>query len=77
MGGEALIHDRYLDSDIWKCVDAPVNPDIPLQALHNTGAHHWLEIQGNGKQFHTGLFYCKYCHDTKRMVTDWKEAKEG
>lgn len=64
MGRKAMTHEEYLTSDAWKCPDAPVNPNIPLQVENNTGAHHWIEIK-------SGLWYCKYCHDARRFPTDW------
>lgn len=63
MGGKALRYNEYITSDVWKCPDSP------------TGGHHWIEVQGVGKQFHTGLFYCKYCHDTKEMPTGWDQVR--
>jgi len=58
MGRKALTYERYLASDLWKCIDSP------------TGAHHWVEIQ-HAEDFHTGLWYCKYCMDSKRFPKDW------
>lgn len=60
MGGKTLTHKEYLASDVWKCTASP------------TGAHHWIEIQhAIGKDFHTGLFYCKWCRDSREFPTDW------
>ena len=61
MGGKTLSYEEYLASNIWKCVDSPTN------------AHHWIEIQDSEDgQYHTGLWYCKYCKDSKRLNVHWK-----
>ena len=60
---KVMTHEEYLASDVWKCTDSP------------TGAHHWIEIQHTADgQFHTGLFYCKWCHDSKRFPIYWSQV---
>jgi len=57
---KALTYEQYLTSDVWRCSNSP------------TGAHHWVEIQhAVGEDFHTGLWYCKYCMDGKKFPKDW------
>lgn len=76
MGRKTLTYQEYLDSDIWKCVDAPVNPDILLQLVNNTGAHYWVELQPNPNgTFHTGIFICRYCHSCRKFPADWNSHK--
>jgi len=58
MGRKTLTHAEYLASDVWRCAASP------------TGAHHWIEIQ-HAIDFHTGLWYCKYCRDVKEFPKDW------
>lgn len=69
-----LSHDEYLKSNVWKCDKSPVNKDIKLQVENNTGAHHWTGIKEGEKD--ATLFYCKYCMDTKRFPTTFKDAIE-
>lgn len=64
MDRKALTHEEYLASDVWRCLGAPINLDIPLQVINNTGAHHWIEIK-------SGLWYCKYCCDARKLPADW------
>jgi len=56
-----MTYEQYLASDVWKCADSPTN------------AHHWVEIQNVAGEFHTGLWYCKYCYDV-RMFPSWEIA---
>ena len=58
MGRETLNHNKYIESGEWKCAESP------------TGAHHWIEVQ-NDKHQHTGHWYCKWCHDGKKLSSDW------
>ena len=66
-----MIDKEYIESGSWKCVKAPINPDIVLQIQQDTGAHRWVEVQIDG--LHTGLFYCKYCFDAKEFPMDWSK----
>ena len=56
-------YQHYLKSGIWKCPDAPINSDIPLQVAENSGAHYWLEFRG-GKP---NEFYCRYCYEIRKF----------
>jgi hypothetical protein len=56
-------YQNYLLGNSWRCPDAPINPAIPLQVLHNTGSHHWLKFR-DGKP---GEFYCKYCFEIRKF----------
>ena len=60
-------YQRYLASDLWRCPDAIVNPDIPMQVKCNTGAHHWIGF----KDGRTGEFYCHHCFVIRKFATNW------
>jgi len=71
-----LTYEEYLASDVWKCPKAPVNKDIPLQVLNNTGAHHWKEILWTKDGWrHTGLWYCKYCSDARKYPKEFRHTQ--
>ena len=78
MGREAMRqvnekqYQQYLIGDSWRCPDAPINPDFPLQVLYNTGSHHWIEFKA-GK---SGEFYCRYCFELRKFNLDWNGGKE-
>ena len=59
-----LSYSEYLESDVWKCPMAPVNPGIKLQVANNTGAHHWIELTEVKLR---GTFCCIHCYDVKRL----------
>lgn len=63
MNGEILTYGEYLASDVWKCTDSP------------TGAHHWIEIQHENGEFHTGLWYCKWCEDIRSFPNHYDVGK--
>ena len=56
-------YNRYLESRIWACPDAPINPEIELQVRHQTGAHYWKQLHSGGVRD----FYCKYCFTIKHF----------
>lgn len=58
----------YLAGNSWHCPNAPINPDIPLQVQHNTGAHYWLPFPDG-----SGRWYCKYCYTLRRF----RNIKDG
>jgi len=62
----------YLAGNSWRCPDAPINPEIPLQVQHNTGAHHWLPFRA-GK---ANEFYCLYCFEIRKFKIHWDGGKK-
>jgi hypothetical protein len=51
----------YVNSGVWKCPEAPVDPTVPLQVATGSGAHHWVGMEDG-----TGDFYCKWCYSIRR-----------
>jgi len=79
MGRKAMInpksangYQQYLLGNSWRCPDATINPAIPLQVLHNTGTHRWLEFKA-GKP---GEFYCRYCFEIRKFQLYWNGKRE-
>ena len=75
MGRKAMIkpkpansYQQYLLGNSWHCTDAVINPAIPLQVSHNTGAHHWLEFKAGKPR----EFYCRYCFEIRKFKPSWK-----
>ena len=60
-------HKKYLESNSWRCPDAPIDPTVELQAINNTGAHHWIHLDGTPKIAESRHFQCKYCRDVKKF----------
>ena len=58
---------NYLNSGSWKCPDAPINVNIPLQVASGSGAHYWLEFRGG----QPGEFYCRYCYEVRKFKIRW------
>ena len=56
------IEQRYIDSGVWKCPDAPIDPNVPLQVAEQCGAHYWIGMKGD-----SGQSYCKYCYMTRKL----------
>ena len=57
--------NSYERSTAWRCPNAPINPEIPLQVMFSTGAHYWVE-----KWFGESVgyaFVCKYCYDVRKF----------
>ena len=54
-------HQDYIESGCWKCDKSP------------TGAHYWIETPSKTK-VNSGLFYCKYCLDAKKMPVHFGDA---
>ncbi len=52
-------YEEYLASGVWKCDKSP------------TGAHYWREYIG--KDSERGIFYCKWCYDTKQMAVSFPD----
>ena len=65
MGRKALTYKEYLNSNIWRCGKSPTN------------AHYWLETNSSKGYDHTGVFYCKYCGDAKRMPVYWSQINDS
>lgn len=63
-------YKRYIREGKWKCLDAPINPDLPLNVQEQCGAHYWLELSNEGRGA-GGRFYCKYCLTIRRFRTTW------
>lgn len=60
-------YKRYLNGDNWKCPDAPIDWDLPLQAENGIGAHHWRKFgNGNNREF-----YCIHCFTIKEFEIDF------
>lgn len=59
----------YERSDVWRCPKAPINPDIELQALNQTGAHYWRQMDQTEKLREGGYYRCCYCGDVKKFPT--------
>lgn len=66
-------YQQYLLGNSWHCPDAPINPAIALQVQHDTGAHHWLELNAEKP----GKFYCKYCFEIRRFKMNWTDGGGG
>jgi len=57
------VDQQYIDSGTWKCSEAPINPDVPLQVAEHCGAHYWIRINDE-----SGEFYCKYCYGVRKLI---------
>lgn len=71
VGKQEARYRLYVESGSWKCPDAPINPDIPLQVKGNCGAHYWVPFHGGGLED----FYCKYCYTMRKFIVDWKKIE--
>jgi len=58
-----LMGKAYLESDVWRCPKAPINPDIGLQVTNQTGAHYWIQMDQTEKLAGGHYFMCRYCND--------------
>ncbi|KKN74212.1 hypothetical protein LCGC14_0392980 [marine sediment metagenome] len=67
-----LEHSSYLESDVWKCPDAPINPAISLQVSSGTGAHYW---KGLSQFVHiVGYFRCIHCKEIRWYPSNYQQA---
>ena len=76
MGRENWLDGRtYVESGVWRCPKAPINPDIPLQVKAGCGAHHWV-----GRWFGEEVgyaFYCVHCFDVRKFpITHLQSIKQ-
>ena len=53
---------KYVESGIWKCAEAPINPDIPAQVAAKCGAHHWITLNDG-----SGESYCIHCYGVRNL----------
>ena len=72
---QLTVDTNYIRSGQWKCPNAPINPNIPLQVENGCGAHHWVERWFGSKVGYA--FLCKYCYDVRKFRTTWGQVSGG
>lgn len=68
MGRENLLDQSYINSHIWRCDMAPIDPDFPAQVEAGCGAHYWVYEWSEEDRAY--LFRCTYCDRTRNPTPE-------